>query len=247
MRSNLRCAFAVLFTLAFPAVNASAQDKLPGGGVADPAGKTGFFPGAKGGVDALDLASGKLLWHRDGGNRPLHATINRLFVQKGAAVEFLDTADNGKLVLEAKTLGFPDWVSVDVAYGRTFRSSVRVEGKTLFLSWEARAFYAGGAPPPPEVIKAAEKAASGVARVNLETGKIEPLDADKIAVGKFFPLPTEGVKSKVGGLTLTLKDDQAPNTRNPFQKRRMLQALNAANEIVWERAIAAPVFLPPKP
>jgi hypothetical protein len=221
--------------------------RLPGNGVSDSAGKTGFFPNTIGGIDALDLATGKVLWSSKEANRPLVATNNRLFVQKGAAIHVLDTADKGKLILEAKPLGFPGWVSVDVAYGRSFRSSASVEGKTLWLSWEARAFYAGGAPPPPEIEKAARKEAAGVARIDLDTGKIESLDVEKIAAGKFFPMPAEATNPKVGALTLQVQDGSAKNAKKPFEKRRTLQAVNEAKEIVWQHEIAAPIFLPPLP
>lgn len=157
---------------------------MPGNGVPDPLGKTGFFPNTIGGIDALDLATGKVLWSSKEANRPLFATDIRLFAQRGATIHVLHTAENGKPVLEAKPLGFPAWVSVDVAYGRSFRSSVRVEGKTMWLSWEARAFYAGGAPPPPKLEKAARKEAAGVVRVDLDTGKVESLDAENIAAGE---------------------------------------------------------------
>ena len=50
---------------------------LPGGGVADPAGRSGFFPNTTGGIDALDLASGKLLWQSKDGQGPLLATADR--------------------------------------------------------------------------------------------------------------------------------------------------------------------------
>jgi hypothetical protein len=221
--------------------------QLPGNGVPDPLGKTGFFPNTIGGIDALDLATGKVLWSSKEANRPLFATDIRLFAQRGATIHVLHTAENGKPVLEAKPLGFPAWVSVDVAYGRSFRSSVRVEGKTMWLSWEARAFYAGGAPPPPKLEKAARKEAAGVVRVDLDTGKVESLDAENIAAGKFFPMPPDVVSLKVGTLTLQLQDGPAKNSKNPFEKRRTLQAVNEAKEIVWQHDIAAPIFLPPLP
>jgi hypothetical protein len=248
-----RLFFSGVFLALWLAPDSLSQEKkfaalrLPGDGVADPAGKTGFYPNTIGGIDALDLATGKVLWSSKEANRPLVVTDNRLFVQKGASVHVLDTAEKGKLVLEAKPLGFPGWVSVDVAYGRSFRSSVRVEGKTLWLSWEARAFYAGGAPPPPEIEKAERKEGAGVERVDLDTGKIESLDAEKIAAGKFFPMPAEAVNSKFGALTLQVQDGPAKNSKNPFEKRRTLQGVNEAKEVVWQHSIAAPIFLPLRP
>jgi hypothetical protein len=253
VNSNLRLFVSSVVVAMWLAPNCPSQEKkfaalrLPGNGVSDPAGKTGFFPNTIGGIDALDLATGKLLWSSKDANRPLVATDNRLFVQKGAAVQILDTVEKGKLVLEAKPLSFPGWVSVDVAYGRTFRSSARVEGRSLWLSWEAGAFYAGGARPTPEIEKAERKEGAGVERVDLDNGKIESLDAEKIAAGKFLPMPVETVNPKIGALTLQVQDNPAKKSKSPFEKRRTLQAVNEAKEVVWQHDIAAPIFLPPRP
>jgi hypothetical protein len=237
------------------AASAAGQEKqepqtprhLPGGGVADPAGKTGFVPNPSGGIDALDLATGKLLWSSKDANRPLFATADRLFAQKQASLIVLDTTQEGKAVREAKSIALPNWASVEPGYGQSYRGSVRLNGDTLLLSWEARAFYAGGAAPTPEIEKRARKAASGVARLDLKTGKLDSLDADQVAAGKFFPMPADAINSKAGALTLSVKDGSAKNPKNIFEKRRTLQAINEAKEVVWARDIAAPIFLPPRP
>ena len=225
----------------------TAPRQLPGGGVADPAGKTGFFPNTSGGIDALDLATGKLLWSSKDANRPLLATADRLFAQKRASLFVLDIAQEGKTVREAKPIAFPGWVSVETDYGRSYRGSTRLDGDTLLLSWEAGASYAGGARPTPEIEKRERKSASGVARLDGKTGKLDALDADEMAAGKFFPMPVGTINPKVGALTLVLKDGSAKNPKNMFEKRRTLQAVNVAKEVVWERDIAAPVYLIPRP
>jgi hypothetical protein len=247
--------FAAL--LAVTAAPALTQEKtkpsahLPGGGVADPAGKIGFFPNTSGGIDAIDLANGKLLWTNKEANRPLLATDDRLITQAGTTnhvrVLVLDTHNDGKRVLESDLVKFPDWVSVKVDYGRSFTSGARLDGRMLMLSWEARAFYAGGARPTPEIEKAARKEASGVARIDLQTGKIEALSAEQIAARKLLPVAADKVNAKVGALTLTVKDTEAKNPKTPFQKRRTLQAVNEGKEVMWERDIAAPIFLLPRP
>src|SRR5437773_975839 len=82
------------------------------------------------------------------------ATQDRRQVQAGNTHQVrslaLGTTQDGKRVLESKPIPFPDWVSVETAYGRTFRSIAQVNSKGLLLTWEARAFYSGGARPPPE-------------------------------------------------------------------------------------------------
>ena len=84
----------------------------------------------------------------------------------------------------------------------------------------------------------------GVVRVDVTTGKIAFLGKDKIA--GFFPLADEVNSARVGALTLTVKDSPAKKSKIPFQNQRILQAADV-KELIWEREIAAPVFLEPRP
>jgi len=252
MKRFVLCTFLHLLALTplgFAQEKQAGNHYLPGGGVADPADKVGFFPNTTGGIDALDLATGKLLWSSKSANRPLAASENRLFAQVGHAGEVrvvaLDVSKDGKLALESDPIKLADWVSVRTAYGRSFASNARVEGDALLLSWEANAFYAGGARPPPEIEKAARKEASGFVRVDLKTGKIAALNKDQAL--KQFPIRTDSTSPKAGLLTLNIKDEPGNNPKNRFEKRRTLQAFNAAKEVVWEHAIEAPIFLIPRP
>jgi hypothetical protein len=222
---------------------------LPGGGVTDAAGKVGFFPNKSGGIDALDLATGKLLWASKEASRPLAVVDNRLIAQSGTGnqVRFVvfDTANQGKAAGESKPVKLPDWVAIQTQYGRTFQSNVRTDGAAMLYAWEARAFYAGGAAPTPEIEEAARKHATGVIRIDPKTGQAESIMPDKSM--KLFPLRADVITSKVGMLTLSLKDGPAQNPKNRFEMRRTLQAMNQAKELVWQYDIAAPVFLPPPP
>src|SRR5262249_26967471 len=82
--------------------------------------------------------------------------------------------------LESNAVTFPDWVSTGLAHGRSFASSASLDKNDLLLKWDARAWYAGGARPTPEIEKAARREAHGVARVNLESGKGGMLAEDKV-------------------------------------------------------------------
>ena len=224
---------------------------LPGKGLADAAGKTGFFPNTRGGIDALDLATGKVLWSSKDANLPLITAGTHLYAIKGSGNQLrvikLDTSKDGERVFESPAIPLPAWASVDTAYGRRFRSSVRLDANGLFLIWEADAFYAGGAAPPPEVLKRERKQEKGVARIDTKTGMIEALDADKIADGKFFPMSAPAANPRVGTLTLLVKDGPGENPKNRFERRRTLQAVNEAKEVVWQCDIAPPIELPPRP
>ena len=253
MKTLLTTALPVLL-LAASATCAETQParQLPGPGVADPAGKTGFFPGVDGGINAVDLSNGKLLWHSKEATKPLLATADRLFSEKGVTgkpnqirIVVLDLTKEGKRVLESEPVSLPDWVSVQVAYGRSYRSSSRLDGNMLLVSWEARAFYAGGAAPAPGMEEAARKEASGVIRMEVATGKCELPGKDN--KGDAVVIRDEINSVKIGDTTLSVEDGPAKNGRNPFQQQRSVQARNAAKAIVWQHAMAAPVFLMPLP
>jgi hypothetical protein len=177
--------------LAVAAAPASADEAKPAvqfipSGVTDTAGKKGFVANASGGVDALDLESGKCLWTYKDGGKPLAVVGDRLLVQakdkdKGNVlrVVFIDIADGTK-AKESDPIDLPAWAVIEEGRGagHSFHSSARLDGD-LLIAWQAGTFYWGGAAPTPEILKAATKNASGVARVNVESGKVEMLDADK--------------------------------------------------------------------
>jgi hypothetical protein len=163
-------------------------------GIADPADKVAYVTNAAGGIDAVGLDKGDLLWDAKWPARPLAVVGKRLFAQvpvEGRAnvvkILTLDTSAKGKKVRESDAVAFPEWVSVGGGYDRSFASSGRVRDGSLLLTWEARAWYAGGARPSPEVEKRARKLESGVAKVNLDSGKVEMLSADKAPAGPALP------------------------------------------------------------
>jgi hypothetical protein len=255
MRIVYRLGFVLMVGI-LAATSAPTQEKfvtvprtLPGGGISHPAGNVGYFPNTTGGIDAVDLETGKLLWASKDADQPLFATKDRLYAQVGKTnsvrVVGLDTMNDGKRVLESEAIKFPDWVSVKKGLGREFRSGAGMDEKGLWLSWDAQAFYAGGARPSPEIEKAARKSASGVARIDAKTGKIESLSDAQIKAGKF---PLGGpLTTKVGALTLSVQEIAAKNAPNPFQRQRVLIATNAEKQVVWQREIWTPIFIPPPP
>ncbi len=175
---------------------------LPGEGVTDAEGKVGYLPNPAGGIDALNLAAGKVLWQSKEGPRPLLVKAGKLYVQaplKGKAnqvrIVVLDATQEGKRLLESGPVVFPDWVVVGVAHGRSFRSAAQQTDAGLMLTWEARAWYAGGAAPPKEVEAAARKSANGAALIDPRTGTVKAIAADK---------PRLANKPQAGGTRLFL-------------------------------------------
>jgi hypothetical protein len=191
------CVLAAAPAWAAPADRTVLPVPLPLG-VADPAGKVGYVMGVSGHVEALDLGTGKVLWEAKEAGRPLLVVDKALLIQAPVAgkanavrVVLLDTAREGKQLLESEPVVFPDWVSVGLTHGRTFSSEAWAHKGDLLLRWRANAFYAGGAAPTPEIQRQARKEASGVAQVNLETGKVALLPADRAPAEPGVNLPDE--------------------------------------------------------
>src|SRR5690348_16990571 len=63
--------------------HASAASVVLPEGLADAAGRTGYFASASGGIEAIDLASGKMLWQTHEAQRPLLLDGDCLLAQAG--------------------------------------------------------------------------------------------------------------------------------------------------------------------
>jgi hypothetical protein len=147
-------------------------------GLADPAGRTGFFASAIGGIEAVDLKTGELLWESSEAQRPLLVTGTRLIAQAGfkrnrLRILVFDLTQNGECVLESDPVVLPAWVVVADAPGRSFDARWRVERNQAVLSWEAAAWYAGIEKISPDEQAAARKHAAGTARIDLDSGQVE--------------------------------------------------------------------------
>jgi hypothetical protein len=228
------------------------------GGVADLAGKVGYVQTPKGGVDALDLETGKVLWSTTEVARPVALVKQGLVVQveeKGKAnavrLAVLDVTNKGQRGRVSDVIQFPDWVSVAVTYGRSFqaRATPDAQGRVVYL-WEARAWYAGGARPTPQIEEAARKNAQGAARVDLDTGKVELLKEPPVKL----PVPEKiGIKLEAGAQdAVALKGRVYYQLTRPgakaFQMNRTLKAVDATSgQVLWSHAVWAPPALPPLP
>ena len=99
-------------------------------GVADAAGRTGFLANAAGGIDAVDLVAGELLWSTDEAQRPLLVVGDRLYAQAGLKrnrirILAFDINKTGECVLESDAVVLPPWVVVGEAPGHSFTASSR--------------------------------------------------------------------------------------------------------------------------
>jgi hypothetical protein len=155
-------------------------------GVAGTDKRAGYVADNSGGMEALDLSKGEPIWRSEITARPLIVKENRLTALQRPAqgkenalqLVMLDRNEQGKLLLESDTILFPDWVAAGIVTNESFNYRVRVEGNDLLLEWEAHARYRGGAPPPAYIQAQATKAANGIARIDLKTGKVRMLPAE---------------------------------------------------------------------
>jgi hypothetical protein len=178
---------------------------LPGG-VTEQAGKVGYLTLPTGdGLAAVDLATGEVLWQTKEAHRALIVLGNRLIARKSQEgrlrVVVLDLSAKGKVLLESEVLPLPAGTVVDRPWvyqlrNRRFAAEGRIVKGNLELKWWAQAGFWGGAFHTIEQAKGTTK--SGVAQVNLETGKVEMLAGEKLG-----PLP----EASPSGISLTPMDE----------------------------------------
>lgn len=139
------------------------------GGVADAAGRVGYLA-AEGGIVALDLAAGRTLWRSGEAFLPVLATGDALAAaaEDGQSVRLLLLdAGSGAPRLSSDPLSpaAPVWGVTDA----------RLEDGRLLVSWRG-AELPRGTPPDPSS-RWNGPLAAGSARVELATGRVEPLPA----------------------------------------------------------------------
>lgn len=181
---------------------ASAACILLPQGLADPTGRLGFFAAADGGIECIDLASGKVLWQTHEAQRPLLLDGDHLLAQAGTKrnrlrILRLDVKHHGECDFESDPLVFPAWVIPSEAPGHSFAAHWNLDKHHLVLHWQASARYAGTTRPTPEEESAARKHESGIARIDLRTGQIEVLPPDKKQTPPLPPLPEQLEKKEL--------------------------------------------------
>lgn len=155
-------------------------------GVAGPEKLIGYIGEPAGGIEAIDLAAGGLHWRTETAAWPAIVIEKWLAVLcfardlPGALqVVTLDRSKQGQRVVESDPLVFPDWVSAAIIPEEFFSYRVSADRRVLIFEWEAHARYRGGAPPPASVLAQATRDAAGIFRVDIETGEIKSLPAEK--------------------------------------------------------------------
>lgn len=134
------------------------------------------------GIDAIDLASGRLLWRTDQAAKPLLRYKDRLLAQTEPAVgqRFLRIALlNTRDIAAAPRfvdIPLPAGVqpTIDDAMESTFRAAARVHKGAVVLSWQYTYRRITGPPPGPDD-RASDRKATGNVRIDIHTGQIHPI------------------------------------------------------------------------
>ncbi len=248
-----------LLTLLAPAPLFAADDAAKAGtpvagvGIVSPDAKLVFVPAKGGGIEALDVATGKPVWKSTDAPKLAGADANRVYgwvPNAKKANEFtvvaIDAA-TGKTLGKAGPILLPEWVVTEKAYGRTFLTAVRADGDGAIVAWTASAFYAGGARPTPQMEAAARKEDGRLVKLDFATGKVTPMK-EKLQLADLKYAPAGSTSLSVAGLTLEAKED--PNDFGPPREgRHTIVTLSAQrnNRLVWSREIAGNPHLPPLP
>ncbi|MDO8434754.1 MAG: hypothetical protein Q7S58_20345 [Candidatus Binatus sp.] len=193
LTSNIGRIAAIAIDLIGSSASAQASDateampnrfELRPGVMIDAAAGAAYLMNPGGGIDAIDLSSGKLLWSTTAAAKPIALFDDRLAAQaethgdaRVLPIVVLDTKNGGKVVLTA-SIPMPDgtWASVDEGLGTSFQISARVEHERLLVSWSAsqRTISGIASPGPPP-----ERKDRGDASIDLKTGHVETLTAEQ--------------------------------------------------------------------
>jgi outer membrane protein assembly factor BamB len=138
---------------------------LPGG-IADPAGRTGFLTDARGGVTAVDLRNGNVLWRTAAAHRPITVTGERLYASvpaghRSLCVVALDVSQMGQVVFRSNPVAIPE-----LPAGQSWMARWTPLEERLQVTWE----LTGDAAPR-----------GGVA-VDLKSGRVTPVADRQLAV-----------------------------------------------------------------
>src|SRR5579872_3506655 len=190
VRSSMHIIAPLLLLAVTQAADVPQPTALPGGFV-DTTGKIGVFSTPNGGVQAIELATGKVIFQSKRAQRPLFLVGDRLValaavhapVARGLCFEWqapwdgprngfrfvtFDLAKVGEIVQVSETVALPEWASIVDAHDRSFAIRWHTADGRLILTWQAKSRHA----EPTD-----EKQATGAVRFDLKTAGFDTLPA----------------------------------------------------------------------
>ena len=168
LSADTRAAFSDPSARSFELINGVIVD--PGPGVI-------YLMNPEGGIDAIEVASGKLIWRSTTAAKPLLPFDDRLVAQAEAhagdrvlPIVVMNTAAHGEPLLSATVpLPSPAFASIDDAMGSSFTADASLSSGELEIIWRftPRPNLGRPGPAPSEIV--------GAARIDLKTGQVQVL------------------------------------------------------------------------
>jgi hypothetical protein len=218
-----------------------------GVGYVVPDAKQVFVPAKGGGVEALDLDTGKALWVNKDANHVAGASDKLVLAwvaepkkANSFRVVVIDAA-TGKTVTKSEPVEMPEWATTAKVGGRSFRTGAWTDGDKVAVAWQANAFYFGGARPTPEIEATARKEAAGVVAIDPKTGKVtaenrKPRDSDFGTFG-----------NKVGGFEFRVTEEIPGFKPGAAMVTKVTLGLYKGEREIWTRELAGNPWSPPPP
>ncbi len=163
-------------------IAASAFEFQPGV-IVDPEGAAVYLMNPQGGIDAVDLASGKLLWRTDRASKPLLLHEGRLVAQTepvpGLHVLRITLLGIRQSTADSRFVDIPlpedVQASIDDGMESSFKATARMHEGALLLHWQSTHRRMTGPPPGPDQ-RASDRELTGSVLVEVDTGQIGAID-----------------------------------------------------------------------
>jgi glucose dehydrogenase len=223
--------------------------------------ETAFVVNPAGGIDALDLKTGKVLWQtpKEETAWPLCVAGNRLVVRirdgQGVRIAVLDATAQGRLLVKSEPLPFPGWAkpyhwldpiatpggpNASRQYeSRSFISAERNNDGELVIEWKAHYSITRQpkftSPPAYE-----QKQAAGTIRLDLKSGAIKVQEDAEAAV------PNRTIAQVPVVEKFQMGDRDYAVVEVPNRERKLRATDRTSGKLLWEHPLRCQFRLPPR-
>ncbi len=246
-----------LATVAVFAAPAGAAEPTPilGIGIVSADQKLVFLPAKEGGIEAIDLATGKIQWENKIVGKPAGASDKVVFTwladekKANAFRVFAMDAATGKPLGKSDLIELPDWATTVKQGGKSFRTAAVADDDSVIVVWQAGTHYYGGAAPTEEILAAAKKDAEGVATVDFKTGKTTIAKNGKPREAEFKAGPAGGFANKVGEYEFAVTEELPRVKLGGFESgtTKVTFTVLKGKKEYWKRELAGNPYSPPPP
>ncbi len=248
-------AFTAVALLAAPLYAADPKPTpILGIGIVSADRKLIFLPAKSGGIEAVDLSTGKPVWTNKDAAK-LAGASDKVVVawtndpKKGNAFRVVAVdAATGKTLAKSDAIVMPDWATTTKSYGHSFRTAAKVEAEAVVVMWQAGTHYAGGAAPTPEIQAAARRNETGIASVDLKTGKVtNAKEKEKLKDDDFKAGPAGGFDNKLGNFEFEAIEMLPGFKPGTPQVTKVTFTVTQDKKELWKRELAGNPWSPPPP